>query len=75
MNQLGTGSRYCSVPELGTAQYRNSVPLGTGTRYNWVPRGTEGYREGTEGYRVPVLRDTEWVPETPARALPLDSAT
>ncbi|KAL0912001.1 hypothetical protein M5K25_017942 [Dendrobium thyrsiflorum] len=63
-----------SVPEVDTAQYRNSVPLGTGTRYNWVPswyRGVpSGYRAVPSGYlgipsgteRIP--RDTEWIPSS-----------
>ncbi|KAL0908160.1 hypothetical protein M5K25_022634 [Dendrobium thyrsiflorum] len=61
-----------SVPEVDTAQYRNSVPLGTGTRYNWVPswyRGVpSGYRAGTE--RIP--RDTEWIPN-PRMAAKVDA--
>ncbi|KAH0469506.1 hypothetical protein IEQ34_001064 [Dendrobium chrysotoxum] len=49
---LGTGTRYCSVPVLGTARYRYSVSmLGTGTRYQCsVSLGT-----GTRYRSVPVL--------------------
>ncbi|KAL0925387.1 hypothetical protein M5K25_003712 [Dendrobium thyrsiflorum] len=63
-----------SVPEVDTAQYRNSVPLGTGTRYNWVPSwyrgvpsgyraGTERYREVPSGYRA-IPRGTERIPSS-----------
>ncbi|KAL0911893.1 hypothetical protein M5K25_017827 [Dendrobium thyrsiflorum] len=45
-------TNFGSVPEVDIAQYRNSVPLGIGTRYNLVLRGTERIPSSTEGYRA-----------------------